>query len=114
MLLKNENFTNEETDINNQLDQFAQSRASNYQIIRNFEENLISTAELVVVLDPEDNWIKISANFNNATFLFVSDKQLTLPDNGYQIKVTAIRILFFSWLRIRTGFKRLACWRDTA
>ena len=96
LLLKNENFTNEETDINNQLDQFAQSRASNYQIIHNFEENLISTAELVVVLDPEDNWINLSANFNNATFLFVSDKQLTLSDNGYQIKLLPSEFYFLA------------------
>ena len=50
LLLKDESFTNEETDINDQLEKFAQSRASNYEIIRSFEEDLISTAELVVVM----------------------------------------------------------------
>ncbi len=96
LLIKNENFTNEETDINNQLDQFAQSRALNYELVQDFDENLISSAELVVVMDPEENWIDLSANFSNATFLFISEKQLALPNNGYQIKLLPAEFYFLA------------------
>lgn len=96
LLIKNENFKNEEMDIKNQLDQFAQSRALNYELVHDFDENLISSAELVVVMDPEENWINLSANFSNATFLFISEKQLPLSKNGYQIKLLPAEFYFLA------------------
>lgn len=95
-LKKDENLSNEETDIKIQLDQFAQSIEANFVMINDFEESSISDAALVVIINPEGNWIDQSAFFNNATFLFISDKQLALPENGYQIKLLPSEYYFLA------------------